>query len=228
MAKVHRDSGALGRAEISARKALELDPMNAVALGLMGDIALRCGRWEEATRYLEQALFFSPVDTHAAELLKLARHRTQPPVAARLMQPPPEPEPVPAPPQPAAPPREESGPQSGTDKNLTALRQMPGVEGALLLTAEGLPVSGSLGKGNETDEDIAALAAGLVGEWARSNQMPPCGPQGLAMLEADGGQLVLATTDGWILLVAVSGHMRLGRVLGDIRRIADQIGSAGN
>jgi predicted regulator of Ras-like GTPase activity (Roadblock/LC7/MglB family) len=228
MARIHRDAGALESAEVSARKALELDPMNAIALTLMGDLAIRRKRWEEAVRYLEDALFLSPTDPHASELLGLARQRISPPVmglpAAVTVEPAPQAPRAPEPkPTPAAPERKPAV-ASDPEREVTLLRQEPGIEGVLLLSSDGLPVSGSLGSGNETDEEIAALAAGFMAEWAGCTQLPPPRPQGLALMEGEYGQLVVAAAGAWILLVAVSGHIRPGRVLGNIRTAVERIG----
>ena len=223
MARVHRDAGALDRAEASVRRVLELDPMNAIALSLMGDIALRRGEWENAIRYLEDAVFFAPADTHATELLRLARQRVRPLVVAES---PVRAEPARQPPP--APSAPERALTTDVETEIAALRQQPGIEGALLLTSDGLPVSGSLGGGNDSDEEIAALAAGVIAEWARASQLPPPQPRGLAVVEAQGSQLVLAAAGAWILVVSVSRHMRLGRVLGHIRRAMQAIGSEPN
>jgi predicted regulator of Ras-like GTPase activity (Roadblock/LC7/MglB family) len=226
MARVYRDAGALHRAEASAKRALQLDPMNAVAHTLMGDIALRRGRWEQAVRHLEDALFFSPSDAHAIALLAMAQQRERPIVVSPPTPALKEPPPAPAPPPVLQPPGAQRAPQTDTEREIGALRQVPGIEGALLLTGDGLPVSGTLGSGNDVDEETAALAAGVVAEWARSDQLPPARSRALAVVEAEGGQLVLATADRWILLVAVSGHMRLGRVLGSIRSAVEQISAS--
>jgi len=231
MAKIHRDAGALDRAEASLRRALELDPMNAIALSLMGDLAIRRGSWEEAVRYLENALFFSPMDSHSRELLKLAQQRTTPPVIG-LSVPmravpvsPPAPTPAPVEPTPRSAPVERV---AGVDpeREVAVLRQLPGIEGVLLLSSDGLPVSGSMGTGNETDEEVAALAAGFMAEWARAKQLPPPRPNGLVLLEAESSQLVVAAAGAWTLLVVMSSNIRPGRVLSAIRvaaaRIAEQ------
>ncbi len=75
-------AGELAAAAINFKKALELDPNNAMATLGMGDIAVRQALWSDAIAHLTKAVKLSPGNGHAHTLLGEAYLRTNQPSAA--------------------------------------------------------------------------------------------------------------------------------------------------
>jgi len=198
LAKIYRECGAHDAAEHSARRAIEIDPMNSVAHTLLGQVLLLQGNREEAAKALDEALFLCPADPVATELMRHAKE--QEPA-----------EPVPAP---APAPRVTRQPQPVTEEEeVSALRAMSGVDGVLVTTNDGLATAGTMGEGNENDEAVAASAATAIQTWKRSQALGTFGAPRWAAIVGEREQLVMADAGNRLVLTRMARRLRLGRVI---------------
>jgi len=188
---------------IGAREALNaattLDPMNPVASSLLAKLDLAGGQREQAAQRLTDLLFLYPCDTEAAALFdETSLHTVSGPVPETV-------EPASSPTQTAA---------QSADAALERLRATPGVTWCMLIDEQGLPVFGSVGRGEETDSRTAASACAALQAWSTVWNEPAKAKR--AIIECSGGKAVLADCNEWVLAVGLSARVRLGRVLGPI------------
>jgi predicted regulator of Ras-like GTPase activity (Roadblock/LC7/MglB family) len=101
---------------------------------------------------------------------------------------------------------------------LRRLAARDGVQGALLLSGEGLPIQHAGSAGFETDA-VAALAASLAQHAGRLGEGASRGELRAAVLEYSSGPVVLARagTSDWLAILARPGA-DLGPLLYDLRQ----------
>jgi len=100
---------------------------------------------------------------------------------------------------------------------IQALARRDGVDAALLLSGDGLPIEHAARGGFEA-ETVAALAATLAQYAGRLGQGAGRGALGTAVMEFGDGQLVLARVGGddWLAVLAAAGA-DIGELLYDLR-----------
>lgn len=192
---------------IGARDALSaaitLDPMNPVTNTLLAKLDLAGGLRERAARRLTKLLFLYPDDAEAMALLEETLLRAASERAGEPFGP---------------TPQTTETPAESTNATLDWLRAVPGVTWAMLIDRQGLPVFGSVGRGDETDSRTAAGACAALQAW--SAVWDESAKPKRAIIECAAGSAVLMDCNQWLLLVGLSPRVRLGRVLGALDQAA--------
>jgi predicted regulator of Ras-like GTPase activity (Roadblock/LC7/MglB family) len=106
-----------------------------------------------------------------------------------------------------------------------SLAARDGVEAVLLLSADGLPIEHAARTGFDA-ETVAALAATLAQHAGRLGQGASRGELATAVLDFDGGLLVLARAgvEDWLAILA-SPSADIGPLLFDLRRHGSALAS---
>lgn len=99
-----------------------------------------------------------------------------------------------------------------------SLAARDGVDAVLLASADGLPIDHA-SRAAFDSETVAALAATLAQHAARLGQGAARGGLGTAVLEYDGGLLLLSRvgTDDWLVILA-DAEAEIGPLLFDLRQ----------
>ncbi len=224
MAKINMDKGLYDWAEAEVEKAIELDGTTRAAELLLSEIHIYKGEFNKACRLLEKLHRADPENDQIKKLLEIARkiplnvdhsgraavtpepasaaYSATSPVAvqkAPQFSPPPPPAPAEAPPQ----------PDIDFKQMLRSLVGTPGVEGVLLVNADGLVIEAEWNIPGETD-----LVAALAAETAKYStiQMRESGFGDLQsmMIETDGSLTYMAGACGRLLAVVCSETVNLG------------------
>jgi predicted regulator of Ras-like GTPase activity (Roadblock/LC7/MglB family) len=192
--------------------AIALDPMNPVAQNLLARLDLASGFTDRATHRLKDILFFYPNDAEAASLLTEASRAvaTGPSLSPAVPL-----SPTPQPTQTLA---------EAAQAELETLRTTPGVAGVLIVDEQGLPMLGSLGRGEESDNSSAATVSAAIRAW--SETWAQAGTPTRAIVECSEFRMVIAPCGECALVVALSLRTRPGRVLRAIDQAAEKLRAA--
>lgn len=194
--------------------ALAMQPHSVVARLELSRVLLEERRFDHAAKHLEHVLFLNPGHSEARELLRAARARRVPPSARRRRAE------SPAAVQPSATDERKASdvrvPQSGhteasvMNSAVQALRQIPGVSGALLVHADGLPVTGATNVGDE--ETVAASVLSMYEAMRAYAERLEMGSLGRAIVDSGSERLVLASAGSGVLMVDASPDAKMGLV----------------
>jgi len=209
LARVRLDMGDMPAAQDALNAAITLDPMNPVAQNLLARLDLAGGLNEKATRRLKDILFFYPNDVEAAALLVDASR----PTPAQQARPSSEPA--------AVAPATAQTPAEVAQAELENLRTTPGVTGAVVVDPQGLPVWGSLGRGEQADSITAAKTSAALQVWG--DAWAEAGRPSRAIIESSAGRLAIVPCGDSVLIVGLSPRIRPGRVLGIIDQAAEKL-----
>lgn len=212
LARVRLDMSDIPGAHEALQAATSLDPMNPVAQNLLARLDLAMGLRERAQRRLRDILFFYPNDVEAVALLAEACR----PEAEGQQQAPAEHIPPVAQPAPSA--------AEAAQAELENLRTTPGVTGAVVVDRQGLPLWGSLGRGEHVDRTTAAKVSAAVRVW--KDVWAHAGQPLRAIVESEECRLVIMPCGESVLVVALSPRIRPGRVLGAIEKAAARLTAA--
>lgn len=206
LARVHVDREDLCAAEEALQDAVSHDPMNAVALTMLARVCLMLGYGQDAIKWAERALFFHPSDADARAVLQEAT-RTTPAAETAAVS--------------ASPPRPAARSAAEPAAEIETIRALSGVTGVMLTDPQGLPIDGSLGRGDKSDAEAAARMASALSAWAQVWRA--AGRPLRAMVSANQGQIVIESEAGAVLITVLSPRVRPGRVLETIHTAAQRL-----
>lgn len=198
MGEILRDQGLLERAEQEWREALRLDPGHPRAHLRMGELYLERGEIARATAALEACLLFQPDSAEARRLLESARK--QRPRRRR----------------PAPSDRVGGFTAPGWlsvdryDDLLSAVRNCPSVESALLADPDGLLLATDSSRPQAEAEDRAAVAVELVQEVRRVFSRLGAGKLRSALLRGSSGSARCVRLGDFTLIAAVKPGAPIG------------------
>jgi predicted regulator of Ras-like GTPase activity (Roadblock/LC7/MglB family) len=114
---------------------------------------------------------------------------------------------------------------TGLADMLRALAARPGVDAAVLVSADGLPIQ-KAGDASVDGEALAALAATAARHAARLVEGAERGAWRTLLLEAEGGTIILSEAGaGNLLLLLVTADTAFGDLLYDLRRDRPSLGA---
>jgi predicted regulator of Ras-like GTPase activity (Roadblock/LC7/MglB family) len=208
-------------------RSVELDKYNYLALKLLAHVYLELGRSSEATRRLEDILYFAPGDEAILELLKKAKEKAGIPSEQKPQM---------AEPKSAAEsggrktirigklaPKQRDSAKNERDRALndgvTALRAVDGVTGAILVDQYGLVVAADLDA--SMDEGLAGALITNVYRTASGNSVKlNLGEFQEGLIEGANGNIHVVQMDDMILAVFARVDVKMGLLEKSIREFS--------
>lgn len=198
LGRILADQGDRASAEVSWRRALELEPAHAGASKGLAFLAFRTGDLAAAAALLEAAAGAHPQDGAIAGALERVRHLAE------------------AAPAPAAP-----APRAAAEEGAFDFARPEGADGALLFDAAGERLAGRLlrADGSDAGDAVAAHLAGVSREAERAARVLDLGTWEAVVTEAaDANVIVVPAGPGTALLVTRDPMVPAARLV----RLAEQ------